>query len=138
MGWRVEVALTALTSLRPEKSGTTRGKGKGNRMTQLGGVEWGSRDESKIVAQWEVSRKPDVKYTGVVVSEWREGAQPEGRDRGQYLALIRGAESKMKLKKRGAVYDKSGARKPDQSAVRNPQDPVTVDIIEPYGSDIMR
>ena len=106
-GWKVEVALTALASLRPEKSGTTRGKGQGHRLTQLGGVEWGNRDESKIAAQWEVRRKQDVKYAGVVVSEWREGAQPEGKDRGQYLALIREADSKLKLKKRGCLCEET-------------------------------
>ena len=98
----------------PDQSGTTQGKGQGNRLTQLGGVEWGNRDERKVAAQWEVRWKQDVKYAGVVVSEWREGAQPEGKDKGQYLALIRGVDSKLKLKK-GAVCAESDARKPDQS-----------------------
>ena len=46
----------------------------------------------------EGQRKHDVKYAGKVVSEWREGAQPKGRGKGQYLALIRGADSPLKLK----------------------------------------
>jgi hypothetical protein len=69
-----------------------------------------------IVSDNRIGWDFEVKCAGVVVSEWREGAQPEGKDRGQYLALIRGADSKLKLKK-GAVYAESDARKPDQSAV---------------------
>ena len=52
-----------------------------------------------IVSDDRIGWDFEVKCAGVVVSEWREGAQPEGKDRGQYLALIRGADSKLKLKR---------------------------------------